>query len=68
MLGSKWRVILTLRTLPRHLAGARGRSANSTNYPRVTLEQMCRHSLFLLELAYVLKIPAILLIATCHRW
>ena len=67
MLGRRWRVILTLRPLPRHLAGAKGRSANSTNYPRVTVEQMCRHSLFLLELAYVLKIPAILLIATCHK-
>jgi hypothetical protein len=55
MPGRKWRVILTLRTLPRHLAGAKGRGANSTNYPRVTLEQMCRHSLFLLELAYVSK-------------
>lgn len=55
MLGRKWRVILTLRTLPRHLADAKGRSANSTNYPRVNLQQMCRQSLFLLELAHVLK-------------
>ena len=53
--GKKWRVILTLRVLPRLLAGTKTRHTNSAIYARVKVEQICLHLFFLLVFADILK-------------
>jgi len=53
--GKKWRVMLTLRMLPRLLAGTKTRDTDSANYTRIKAEQICLHSSSLLLLANILK-------------